>query len=551
MLFCSLHVLVAHSQCPSEEEILIYRENFGAGPNFGPDFNDNTTYNYGAIGPGNYQVTNTTGLNGGGWHIGPDHTPNDQNGYMLLFDARETQSDFYQDILPFTICAGTEVTARVWIADVNIPGSCGGNHRDPEILMTIVDIENDQTFVKPLTAFPQTATLQWVPLELTFTVGANDSQLSLLLSNAGGGGCGNDFAIDDVELFAKAREEIHDLCELGPYTDSRGVSYSTPQTVIDTLDIGQGNCVPSIVCMQLVGEFIEDEPFVEIACLGDTVFYAGIPYTNTAIFSDTISAAPCAVVRPVRIRFGQDTTVSQQINLCPGGRLAIGDNVYTESGVYRDSLLGFAGCDSILETTVVSQDYQVVLEVNGQRIVLEEDDRPAEVQIKQGDSVEMSLLLIGIEDELISWQIPDQFTCVDCPSVWVKGIRSEVLDIEISRSNLSCMPRFSVPIRVLPCEAAYVPNAFSPNQDGINDRFLPFLQDCVQSVLDFQVYDRWGGLIFDEPEISACQQQLSSCGWDGRHLGREVSTGVYVYRLRLLLIDGTELLRSDTVLLMR
>ncbi|MEM9919155.1 MAG: gliding motility-associated C-terminal domain-containing protein [Bacteroidota bacterium] len=70
-----------------------------------------------------------------------------------------------------------------------------------------------------------------------------------------------------------------------------------------------------------------------------------------------------------------------------------------------------------------------------------------------------------------------------------------------------------------PCEV-YVPNVFSPNQDGINDTFKAFTQ-CPMSSFRLQIFNRWGSLLFDGTDIDAA--------WDGRYKGELLSPGVYVW----------------------
>ncbi|MBK9421466.1 MAG: gliding motility-associated C-terminal domain-containing protein [Flavobacteriales bacterium] len=68
----------------------------------------------------------------------------------------------------------------------------------------------------------------------------------------------------------------------------------------------------------------------------------------------------------------------------------------------------------------------------------------------------------------------------------------------------------------------FVPNAFSPDRDGINELFLPSLSDPVDQ-WSFDVFDRWGERIFH----SSSPDQ----GWDGTKSGKQAPVGVYVWLL--------------------
>jgi gliding motility-associated-like protein len=95
----------------------------------------------------------------------------------------------------------------------------------------------------------------------------------------------------------------------------------------------------------------------------------------------------------------------------------------------------------------------------------------------------------------------------------------------------------------------YVPNAFSPNGDNVNDRIRPFTGPQVAEILDFRIFDRWGELIYDmanDPDRGG-----EDFGWDGRLNGRMMNPQVFVWQLSVRLVDGLEVWRYGEVVLMR
>lgn len=71
----------------------------------------------------------------------------------------------------------------------------------------------------------------------------------------------------------------------------------------------------------------------------------------------------------------------------------------------------------------------------------------------------------------------------------------------------------------------YVPNAFSPNNDGNNDYLKCFIGcDFPYQSIRFQVFDRWGGLVFSNKSTDN-----QSIIWDGSFRGKALDTGVYVW----------------------
>lgn len=114
--------------------------------------------------------------------------------------------------------------------------------------------------------------------------------------------------------------------------------------------------------------------------------------------------------------------------------------------------------------------------------------------------------------------------------------------IELQVENIGgCTDYFAEEICVLDPAKLFVPDIFSPNDDGVNDRL--FVRGRGIENLEFHVYDRWGQRVFssDHPDHS----------WDGRFRGQRAPSGVYVWQLRALLNDGSTEKRQGNVTLIR
>ncbi len=70
----------------------------------------------------------------------------------------------------------------------------------------------------------------------------------------------------------------------------------------------------------------------------------------------------------------------------------------------------------------------------------------------------------------------------------------------------------------------YIPNAFSPNDDGVNDVFQPNV-GCPITAFDLKIFSRSGQLIFST--------QNSEDGWDGTSKGQLAAASAYVYLLKV------------------
>ena len=70
-----------------------------------------------------------------------------------------------------------------------------------------------------------------------------------------------------------------------------------------------------------------------------------------------------------------------------------------------------------------------------------------------------------------------------------------------------------------------IPNAFSPNNDGNNDRFEIFPAPIIQEIYTFKIFNRWGALVWETDDINET--------WDGNYKGMPAAVGVYVYFLEV------------------
>ncbi len=82
---------------------------------------------------------------------------------------------------------------------------------------------------------------------------------------------------------------------------------------------------------------------------------------------------------------------------------------------------------------------------------------------------------------------------------------------------------------LIPCYKVYIPNAFSPNRNGINEIFKPILGDLVLHDYAMYIFDRWGKEIFESDNYGI--------GWDGSIKGQIAEPGVYSYFITYRLVD--------------
>jgi len=110
-----------------------------------------------------------------------------------------------------------------------------------------------------------------------------------------------------------------------------------------------------------------------------------------------------------------------------------------------------------------------------------------------------------------------------------------------------CQAQESLFVRLQSRDMEFFPTAFSPNEDGVNDRFGPAQDPAIVAFEEFTVADRWGNIMYS---IRDCPiDAIGTCYWDGKRKDKILDTGVYVYYASLRLIDGTTIERAGEVTL--
>jgi|GEM_PF-1877908 len=86
-------------------------------------------------------------------------------------------------------------------------------------------------------------------------------------------------------------------------------------------------------------------------------------------------------------------------------------------------------------------------------------------------------------------------------------------------SNVSCVPQMPILL---------IPNAFSPNGDGLNDEFSAY--SLSNTAIQMVIYNRWGEKIYTEDSKSP--------SWNGQYEGQPAEAGVYMYMITVLTNEG-------------
>ena len=111
-----------------------------------------------------------------------------------------------------------------------------------------------------------------------------------------------------------------------------------------------------------------------------------------------------------------------------------------------------------------------------------------------------------------------------------------------------CIGKDSLAVSVLKLREFYVPNAFSPNADGLNDFFTIYGGVEVESIVSLTIFNRWGGVFYEGNNLRPSNELE---GWDGRVKGEDAEQGVYVWMAQIRFIDGVVLDYGGDISLIR
>lgn len=76
-------------------------------------------------------------------------------------------------------------------------------------------------------------------------------------------------------------------------------------------------------------------------------------------------------------------------------------------------------------------------------------------------------------------------------------------------------------VEIIPPVVYYIPNAFTPNGDGLNDTFGLIGEGITEYTI--QIFNRWGNLVFESKNLKN--------QWDGTYHNEKSEIGVYVYKI--------------------
>lgn len=148
----------------------------------------------------------------------------------------------------------------------------------------------------------------------------------------------------------------------------------------------------------------------------------------------------------------------------------------------------------------------------------------------------------------VKWTPIDALSCGSCVIPEVMSLEDLFITAEVE-DIFGCKGVDKTYLRVEKKVNVFIPDAFSPNNDGINDKLVVFANpDQVSQVSYFGIFDRWGNQVF---LLENFPPNNPSFGWDGICDSKPLPAGIYPYKMQSILIDGTTLTINGQISLVK
>lgn len=166
-------------------------------------------------------------------------------------------------------------------------------------------------------------------------------------------------------------------------------------------------------------------------------------------------------------------------------------------------------------------------------------DIEASADVTTTPGAEVQVYASSHSDLSYAWESKDAVNCSDCRRTYLNPASSQTVYVT-GTNAYGCSATDSLHINIISCDpnSVYVPNTFTPNGDGNNDKL--FIRSKTLANLEyFRVFDEWGRLVFETKNLQE--------GWDGTIGNYTAPLAVYVYTIKGQCENGADLIKSENV----
>lgn len=202
-------------------------------------------------------------------------------------------------------------------------------------------------------------------------------------------------------------------------------------------------------------------------------------------------------------------------------------------GVYQVIVQDGVGCTDTLAGLSVQAGETLLLDAGADRVAV------------VGELISLSASATP-STATLTWTATDPLSCNTCALAELGPLTvSQTVTVSgLTAAGCTASDQLEVILQSRP--RVYIPNSFSPDNNGINDIFSLFGNDQVRVVRHLAVYDRWGNALFSRSDLPVNDP---SAGWDGSFRGQVMDPGVYVFAAEVEFLDGwVQLYKGDVTL---
>ena len=318
------------------------------------------------------------------------------------------------------------------------------------------------------------------------------------------------------------------ICSGKSYTLPNGNIVKTSGIYRDT--ILQANTCDSIVITNLtVNTYLQSTQTISV-CLGKSyVLPSGRSVNQSGIYKDTIqNINGCDSIITTNLTITNPIPFTNNISICDGQTYTLPNgNKISTAGIYNDTIKKQNTCDSIVITnlSVFPNIFDVSL-------------NPIDT-IDAGNSIELKPFYSNQNAVSWSWLPNINLSCTTCENPIATPIQT-IQYILNAKSNDGCEDTATTTVVVRQLEV-YIPTAFSPNNDGVNDKLSVFATN--PKVFSLRVYNRFGELVFESHDVNN--------KWNGTFNGQDCTVDSYSFVLEVTQFNNKQIQKQGSVLLVR
>jgi gliding motility-associated-like protein len=172
---------------------------------------------------------------------------------------------------------------------------------------------------------------------------------------------------------------------------------------------------------------------------------------------------------------------------------------------------------------------------------------PNDTTIQRLTSITLTPKATGGTISTYTWKPASFISCTTCATPVVTPQYTMKYEVQVRNEN-NCTASATSIVKTNTGGLIFIPDAFTPNKDQLNEVF--YLLTGVEAVVvkDFSIFNRWGQKLFTAQNVAP---NNPANGWNGKINGQDAAAGTYVYMITIAFSDGTQKIYKGTVVLIR